>query len=469
MGSQNLQAKLRALPSMERVLSDSRLEGAEEWVTRETLKLTCRRAIDTWREALLSGDKEEYNDREFFGELLANLDRRRRPSLRSVVNATGVVIHTNMGRSPLPSEAVDALASVAAGYSTLEFNLETGHRGHRNEHVEWLFCQLTGAEAALVVNNNASAVLLALAALAGGKEAVVSRGELVEIGGSFRVPDIMRFAGVKLVETGCTNRTHLSDYATAITDDTALLLKVHPSNFKMTGFTHTVPRQELAELARQRGCLFMEDVGSGLLVEGESLGLDEPSVKSCLDQGCDLVTFSGDKMLGGPQMGVIVGRKTIIDRLRRFQLLRALRCDKLQLAAMEAVLRLYLAGKTNALPTLSMIQATPTALYSRAQALKDRIDTELADYCLITSLVETEDAVGGGSCPETPLRGWAVALRPQSPLTSGTLSIALRRCTQPVVVGGRDGNLLLHLRTLTDEDCDVLIESLAEALEACNG
>ena len=237
----------------------------------------------------------------------------------------------------------------------------------------------------------------------------------------------------------------------------------------MTGFTHTVPRQELAELARQRGCLFMEDVGSGLLVEGESLGLDEPSVKSCLDQGCDLVTFSGDKMLGGPQMGVIVGRKTIIDRLRRFQLLRALRCDKLQLAAMEAVLRLYLAGKTNALPTLSMIQATPTALYSRAQALKDRIDTELADYCLITSLVETEDAVGGGSCPETPLRGWAVALRPQSPLTSGTLSIALRRCTQPVVVGGRDGNLLLHLRTLTDEDCDVLIESLAEALEACNG
>ncbi|EEX48858.1 L-seryl-tRNA(Sec) selenium transferase [Jonquetella anthropi E3_33 E1] len=461
------QALLRSLPAMEKVLSDSRLSGYDDLVDRGTMKKICRSTLDRWRADILADQRETYSDESFFAEIVEELKRRQKPSLRPVINATGVVIHTNLGRSPLAEQAVQAVAEVARGYSTLEYNLESGHRGQRNSHVEWLLCQLTGAEAAVVVNNNAGAVLLALAALAGGKQAVVSRGELVEIGGSFRIPDIMGFAGTELVEVGCTNRTHVSDYEKAITDDTAMLLKVHPSNFRITGFHSQVPREELAELAHRRGVLLMEDLGSGILADPRALGIeDEPTVCQCLDSGVDVVTFSGDKLLGGPQFGGIVGRRNVIDRLRHHQLLRALRCDKLSLAAAEATLRLYLSGQWRQVPTLAMVSAPATVLYERAEALKRKIDAELADLCLLTAVVQTQDAVGGGSYPERPLAGWGVSVRSSESLSSGAIQERLRHADFPVVAGAGDGALVLHLRTLAPDCESALLKSLRQALEA---
>ncbi|MBR1895553.1 MAG: L-seryl-tRNA(Sec) selenium transferase, partial [Pyramidobacter sp.] len=343
---------MRLLPSMDKILSDRRLAEFEEHIGRSAVKDVCVRLLSQWRTKILNGENAVYDETRFFAELLLKLNKMASPSLRPVLNCTGVVVHTNLGRSCLAEEAIDAAAAAGLGYSTLEYDLESGSRGHRNAHVEWLLCRLTGAEAAVVVNNNAAAVLLVLAALAAKKDAVVSRGELVEIGGSFRIPDIMSFAGTRLVETGCTNRTHLRDYENAITDDTVMLLKVHPSNFRISGFVTSPEREELARLAHSKGLLMVEDLGSGILVGNETLGLEgESTVHDCLSAGVDLVTFSGDKILGGPQMGAVVGKKELIDKLRRYPLLRALRCDKMTLAALEATLRIYLRGDWKKIPT----------------------------------------------------------------------------------------------------------------------
>ena len=344
--------------------------------------------------------------------------------------------------------------------------MESGSRGQRNSHIEWLLCQLTGAEAAIVVNNNASAVLLCLAALAAKKEAVVSRGELVEIGGSFRIPDIMQFAGTKLVEVGCTNRTHLKDFEAAITDETAMLLKVHPSNFRITGFVSVLPREDLVQLAHSKGLLMVEDLGSGILVDAQTLGLEgEPTVGECIAAGDDVVTFSGDKLLGGPQIGAIVGKKEILDKLRRYPLLRALRCDKMTLAAMEATLRLYLKGDWKKIPTLSMIATPAEELKKRAEVLKKRVDKELQELCLLTDIVPVEDAVGGGAYPERPLPGWALSVRTaDNSLSAGALQERLRRASIPVIAGARSNELLIHLRTLRPCEEDSLIASFRETL-----
>lgn len=461
-----LQTLLRSLPAMERILSDSRLTDYDSLVERDVLKRICRATLDRWRETMIEGDTEVYSDALFFAEIKDELERRRRPSLRGVINATGVVIHTNLGRSCLAPEAVKAVMACADGYSTLEYNLESGSRGQRNAHVEWLLCQLTGAEAAVVVNNNASAVLLVLAALGDGRESIVSRGELVEIGGSFRIPDIMSFAGTKLVEVGCTNRTHLVDYERAMTDQTALLLKVHPSNFSITGFHSAVPREELAELAHRRQALMVEDLGSGILVSAAELGIEgEPTVAECIRAGADVVTFSGDKLLGGPQIGGIVGRRDVIEKLRRYPLLRALRCDKMTLGAMEATLRLYLKGQWQKVPTLAMVSVPKGRLYERAVAFRERIDEELKDFCLLTSLVETEDAVGGGSYPEKPLSGWAVSLRvSDGTLSAGALQERLRLSSDPVIAGAQANALCLHMRTITPDEEGRIIAALRDVL-----
>ena len=463
---ESVQEMMRSLPSMDKILSDERLKGFEDIVDRDSLKRICGSALDRWRSLILDREIERYDETLFFAEMRQELKRRQHTSLRPVLNCTGVVVHTNLGRSCLAPEAADAVEATARGFSTLEYNIESGSRGQRNSHIEWLLCQLTGAEAAVVVNNNASAVLLCLAALAGNKEAVVSRGELVEIGGSFRIPDIMQFAGTKLVEAGCTNRTHLKDYEAAISDDTAMLLKVHPSNFRITGFVSVIPREDLAQLAHSRGLLMVEDLGSGILIDSQTLGLEgEPTVKECLAAGCDVVTFSGDKLLGGPQIGAVVGKKEIIDKLRKYPLLRALRCDKMTLAAMEATLRLYLRGEWRKIPTLSMI-ATPAAeLKNRAESLRARIDAELQDLCLMTSVVAVDDAVGGGAYPERPLPGWAVSVRTaDNTLSAGALQEYLRRASVPVIAGARNNELLIHLRTLRSEEEDQLMLSLRESL-----
>ncbi len=466
--TETFQRQLRLLPSMERLLSDERLEAYRRLLDRDSLKAVCGETISAWREKLRSGLVAAYSEDHFFADLVKRLARLTTPSLRPVINCTGVVVHTNLGRSCLAEEAIDAAASAGLGYSTLEYDLDTGRRGQRNAHVEELLCRVTGAEAAVVVNNNAAAVLLVLAALAANKDAVVSRGELVEIGGSFRIPDIMRFAGTRLVETGCTNRTHLYDYERAITPDTAILLKVHPSNFRITGFVASPAREELARLAHSRGLLAVEDLGSGILVGGEALGLGgETTVNECLAAGVDLVTFSGDKILGGPQAGVVVGRGELVDRLRRYPLLRALRCDKMTLAALEATLRIYLRGDWKKIPTLEMISRPAEELKLRAENLRRKIGERIPGADAMTKVVPADDAVGGGAYPEQPLAGWAVAVAPtRAGLGAGELRERLRRCATPVIAGARNDELLIHVRTLRAFEEDHLIASLREALGA---
>ncbi len=457
---------MRSLPSMEKILSDDRLKEFESLIDRDSLKKICTEALERTRSQILDRGTDCYDETEFFAQLRCELKRRLQPTLRPVLNCTGVAVHTNLGRSCLAREAVEAAMRVGCGYSTLEYNLETGSRGQRNVHIEWLLCQLTGAEAAVVVNNNAGAVLLVLAALAGNKEVVVSRGELVEIGGSFRIPDIMQFAGTRLVEIGCTNRTHLKDYENAITDETVMLMKVHPSNFRITGFVSHPEREEIAQLAHSKGLLMVEDLGSGTLLDAKTLGIEgEPTVSECLKAGVDIVTFSGDKILGGPQIGAIVGKKELIDKIRKYPLLRALRCDKMTLAAMETTLRLYLSGAWKKIPTLNMINVSSEELKTRAQRLKKSIDSACSDFHIQTKVVPVEDAVGGGAYPERPLPGWAVSIFAlDEKLNAGILQERLRGTKMPVIAGACKDEILIHLRTLPCDDETSLINSLCEAL-----
>jgi len=373
-----------------------------------------------------------------------------------VVNATGVVLYTNLGRALLAKEAVDAVNSVVANYSTLEYSPETGSRGHRNDHVEWLLCRLTGAEAAIVVNNNAAAVILSLGALAKDKETVISRGELVEIGGSFRIPEIMALSGSKMVEVGTTNMTHLSDFESAITQETAMILKVHPSNFSVEGFTSSVPREELAKLAHDNNIIFMEDLGSGMLTESHiTYGKADPTVRSCIEAGVDLVTSSGDKLLGGPQIGVIAGSARLVDKLRQYQLLRALRVDKMTLAAFEATLRLYLKGETGSIPTFRMINRDAEDMKRQAKRFKRKLSGLLGKTRLrsvFLDVVPVKDTVGGGSFPGSELPGFAVSLKLPELGSAGKLAEKLRSLEIPVITGASDDRVLFHVRTLSEKD-----------------
>jgi L-seryl-tRNA(Ser) seleniumtransferase len=399
----------------------------------------------------------------------AALQAKAASSLRPVVNATGVVVHTNIGRAPLAPQAQEAVASIAGTYSTLEYSLETGGRGNRNAHVEWLVRLLTGAEAALVVNNNAAAVLLALSSVAAGREVVVSSGELVEIGDSFRIPQILSFAGAKMLQVGCTNSTTIRDYSAAITENTAALLKVHPSNYRIEGFVKTVQREELARLAAAHGLVCMEDLGSGLLCKPAlPFAQREQSVRDCVEAGVDIVTFSGDKLLGGPQIGVIAGKKELVDKMRRHQLLRALRVDKMTLAAFEATLRLYLAGRQNEIPVIRMLEATRSALLVKARrlcrALK-RATGRAGKPTVQFSVVETDDAAGGGAFPTDVLPGYGVAVvsLSQSP---ENLAVALRTGPVPIITGLREGKLILHVRTLLDNDEKTIVAAFSRIFSA---
>lgn len=461
----NINFLLREIPSMEKVLNDERCSGYMELMDRDMLKDLCSSILDNLRRSILSGDIASFQKEDFFVILEERMDAFKKPSLRPVINATGVVVHTNLGRSCLAEEAVNAVTKVARGYSTLEYDLGAGERGQRNAHVESLLCRITGAEAAVVVNNNAGAVLLCLAALSSGRSAVVSRGELVEIGGSFRIPDIMSFSGTKLVEVGTTNRTHLKDYSGAIDDDTAMIMKVHPSNFKIVGFHKEVSREDLASLARDRGVIFMEDLGSGVMADLSSPGLGgEITVKGCLQAGVDLVTFSGDKLLGGPQIGGIVGKRDLVDRIRTYPLLRALRCDKMTLAAMEATLRLYVRGDSARIPTVAMLSMGQDDIKARCESLASLLKAKIPTASI--EVVEVSDAVGGGAYPGTDLPGFAVSIRADS-MSSGSLQEHLRACSSPIVAGARDGALLIHGRTLLEGDEGKILDALMDILGGC--
>jgi L-seryl-tRNA(Ser) seleniumtransferase len=395
---------------------------------------------------LLERAREEIRAGADPGDLAARLAEElasvRRPALRRVLNATGVLVHTNLGRAPLAAPALARVAEVGGGYSNLEHDLAEGTRGSRQHHLAPLLRRLTGAEASLVVNNNAAAVLLALAALAEGRDVVVSRGELIEIGDGFRIPDVLARSGARLVEVGTTNRTRAADYERAIGPETALLLRVHQSNFRVVGFAEQPRVEELAAVARRHGLPLVDDLGSGALVEVEG----EPTPASSLAAGADLVCFSGDKLLGGPQAGIVVGRAELVERLRRHPLQRALRADKLSLAALEGTLALHL-DRPDEIPVLRMLREPAEAVRARAERLAADVGG---------AVEETVARVGGGALPLAELPSCACAVEEE-------LAAALRAHEPPVVAVVRDGRTLLDCRTLTDAEAD----EVAAAVHAC--
>ncbi len=456
------QTLLRLLPKVDESLLTLRPAVAAE-VSDMVLKLAVRAAIDAERSRILAGDSgcRGLTEDEWQARFQRAVARRQQANLRRVINGSGVVIHTNLGRSLLPPSAVAALSQAAGHFSNLEFNLETGKRGSRYSLVEEIVCDITGAEAALVVNNNAAAVLLVLETLAAGKEVIVSRGQLVEIGGSFRIPDVMTRSGAKMVEVGATNRTHLRDYEQAITDETALLLKVHTSNFRIIGFTSEVPAAELVALARERGLAVVEDLGSGSLVDLSPYGLPkEPTVQEIVRAGVDVVTFSGDKLLGGPQAGIIVGRREIIDRIKQNPLNRALRIDKFTLAALETILRSYydLDAALREVPTLRLLVQTQDEIRGRARRLLRRLGGQLGGSCTLGQQA-TMSRVGGGAMPEHGLASWAVTIKPLA-MTLAQFERGLRRLSLPIIGRIEDETLLLDMRTVLDQEVPELVTGL---------
>ena len=453
---------LKNIPKVDKVLDWPEIKGFLDEFQRPILLKIVRMVLDRCRSGIIAGEEKFQGlSQEMVVEMIRReLTATRMMSLKRVVNGTGVVIHTNLGRSPLPETALEAILNVAAGYSNLEYELEKGIRGRRHSHVEKLLCELTGAEAALVVNNNAAAVLLALAGLASGKEVLVSRGELVEIGGSFRIPDVMRQSGAVMKEVGATNRTHPSDYRQAVSPDTGLFLKVHPSNYAIVGFTSEVPAEQLVSLAREFSLPVMADLGSGNLVDLSSLlGHSEPTVQELVKAGVDLVTFSGDKLLGGPQAGIIVGRKSLLEKLSRHPLMRALRIDKLTLAALEATLRLYRDERQAlaSIPTLRMLVATPAELAATGRRILARL-RRVVQPTVRLALVSGVSQVGGGAFPllELPTRMIAVEVSNWSPQK---LETAMRTGVNPVLGRICKDRFLLDIRTLMAEDIPLMVEA----------
>ena len=422
---------------MDALLGETRVRALAEEHGHDLVVQAARVALTRAREDIEAG----FERGDLVGQTLAEVERLLSPRLRRVINGTGVVVHTNLGRAPLAAEALRRVHQSARGYSNLEFELGEGVRGSRQDHVAEALRELVGAEAALVVNNNAAAVLLALAALAKGREVVVSRGELVEIGDGFRIPDVLASSGARLVEVGTTNRTRLADYETAIGADTAAILRVHQSNFRMVGFTEQTGLRELARLAGRRGVLLVDDLGSGVL---EPLG-DEPTVRASLEAGAHLVTFSGDKLLGGPQAGIVAGRADLVERLRRHPLQRAVRADKLTLAALEGTLAVYRQGGEP--PVVRMLREPAANVRERAERLAG----------LTGGTVEATIArAGGGALPLAEIASFACAL-------DESLAAPLRLAEPPVVGIVRDGKLLLDCRTIAEAE----IDEVATAVRSC--
>ena len=450
--------ELRKLPSVDELLRSEVLKPLIEEYGHDNVVEAVRETVDAARKRILAGEACPPPEKLAEDARLLLL-RWYSPTLHPVINATGVIIHTNLGRAPLSAEARAAMEAVARGYSNLEFDLERGRRGSRYVHAEELLTRLTGAEAALVVNNNAGAVLLVLSALARGKEVVISRSQLVEIGGGFRIPDVMRQSGARLVEVGTTNRTYLRDYEEAITEDTAIILRAHRSNFRITGFTHDVPLEELVELAHRQGLYLMDDLGSGALLDTARYGLaHEPMVQESIAAGADVVCFSGDKLLGGPQAGIILGRREIIERLRKFPLTRALRVDKTTLAGLQATLLHYVKGEAEQkVPVWRMMAADPTELKRRASRWARRLRRAGID----AAVVEGRSAVGGGSLPGETLPTWLLALSVPSP---DAVARALRSYNPPVIARIEGDLLLFDPRTVFPEEEGTLLRAIEAVL-----
>ena len=460
-------ALLRTLPAIDKLLATTLLKELAKDQPHLLIVEAAQQTVDYLRRQLLNEKAAlpVLDPETVAAQVCARVAELATPSLRKVINVTGTLLHTNLGRAPLCYDALQAITNVARGYSNLEYDLNAGQRGKRFTHVEELICKLTGGEAATVVNNNAGAVMLCLAALAGGRSALVSRGELIEIGGSFRIPDIMAASGVKLVEVGTTNKTHLKDYAETINAETALILKVHTSNYRILGFTEAVSGEALAELAHQHDIPVLEDLGSGLLIDLTAYGLPkEPTVREALKTGIDLVTFSGDKLLGGPQAGIIVGTRKVIDKVRKHPMARALRIDKLTLAALEATLRLYLDPQKalNEIPTLRMLSISNQELQQRCEKLLPKLQDALGDTAEL-NLCEASATVGGGALPLAELPGGVICLVSKK-ISLNEMTNRLRRCDPPVVGRIQDNQFIIDPRTLNNEDEQSLLQALREVL-----
>jgi L-seryl-tRNA(Ser) seleniumtransferase len=455
----------RVIPSIEQLRQRPRVMALEHDHGATATTAALRDAAEDLRAALARNPAADLpTDTEGASAHIETLAERRlsaqfRGSLRPVINATGVIVHTNLGRAPLSSSALQRMQQVAQGYSNLEYDLDQGRRGSRTVHAEALLTTLTGAQAAVVVNNNAAATLLILAALAAGREVVVSRGELVEIGGGFRVPDVMAQSGAVLREVGTTNRTRIADYRAAIGPRTALLLRVHPSNFRIEGFTERPSLQELVTAAREGGVPLVEDLGSGCLLESLAA---EPSVQSSVAAGVDLICFSGDKLLGGPQSGIIVGRRTLVERLQKHPLMRALRVDKLTFATLEATLIEYLAGRAErTVPVIAMTRATAETIEMRAQSLAARLHA--AGWKV--ALVSGASTIGGGSAPGVELPTVLLALEWPA-VSAEALEERLRSLDPPVIARIESDRVVLDLRTVLDDQDDTLAGALTAMTRA---
>jgi L-seryl-tRNA(Ser) seleniumtransferase len=457
-----MQADFRSLPSVDKLISDGRLKQFEEAYSRPLVLDLVRQLLEESRLSIAHGGPTPSVD-----ELVKSISDRiqvvGRPSLSPVINATGVILHTNLGRAPLSQEALAAMELTSMGYDNLEFDLQSGKRGSRQVHVESLLCQLTGAEAALVVNNNASGVLLALTALAKRKEVITSRGQAVEIGGGFRIPDVMRQSGAKLVEVGTTNCTYLSDYEQAITPRTAALLRVHSSNFKIVGFTQEVALEELVQLGEQYNLLVLDDLGSGCLLDTTKYGLDpEPKIQDSIAAGVGLAFCSGDKLFGGPQAGIIVGEKHLIDKLKKRPLARAVRIDKIRLAGLAVTLLHYLKEEAEQkIPVWQMISTPLAEIEGRAQEWTQHLAG-------VATVIEGESVVGGGSLPGSNLPTRLVAIKGSVKGKEGnTVQEMARklRLQRPPVIGRIEGNsLLLDPRTVPSEEDEAVLQTLRSAL-----
>lgn len=463
---------LQNIPSVDEVLSHNVVKDYLVDYNRDFIVSLVRKAIDEVRQELLKQKIDNSLSRTELVDVLlkkieALIELKTAGTLCKVINGTGVVLHTNMGRAPLGKQAIDYMVEMAANYNNLELDLEKGERGSRYTHVEELLIDITGAEAALVVNNNAAAVMLGLNTLANGKEVIVSRGQLIEIGGSFRIPEVMKLSGAKLVEVGTTNKTYIRDFEEAINEETGLLFTAHTSNYKIVGFTEEVKIEALVQLGRARGLPVMCDLGSGVLCDLSKQGLnDEPTVKNCVASGADIIMFSGDKLLGGPQAGIIVGKKKYIEAMKKNQLLRALRVDKLTIAALEGTLVEYLSGKPlQNIPVMAMLTREKDELYRKAEELLEALKIEFKDNSKISrmDLVTVEDMVGGGAYPTHHIPGYGVEIKFQG---VNLEDIAKKlRINKPALIGRlQDDSMLISVRTLLNGDLELIPNLIKRAL-----
>lgn len=456
------QELLANLPKVDEVLNDHRINYFLNDTPRGVVLEAIKEVIDRRRQEILESweHMSVMDAAPFFDTIKEEINKKQKRSLRRVVNATGVVLHTNLGRAGLSDNACNKLIEIAQGYSNLEYDIKKGSRGSRHSHIEKIITKITGAEAAMVVNNNAAATMLCLSAMAEDKEVIVSRGELVEIGGSFRIPDIMKRSGAKLVEVGTTNKTKINDYKNALSENTAALMKVHTSNYKIVGFTAETTLKELVKLGEEMKLPVIYDMGSGLMADLSRYGIDEPTVKESLKTGIDVILFSGDKLLGGPQAGIIAGKKSLIEKMKNHPIARIVRVDKFTLAALEETFRSYLDEEKalKEIPVLSMLTLSREKMLARGEVLLKEL--EEISWCK-AELISVHEKVGGGSAPLTVLDGYAVSITTNMPAEK--VERELRRGEYPIIPRIFKDHICFDLRTISDEDIGIIVKELKTA------